>query len=333
MTIKSRKITRDPPGKIGLALGSGSARGGAHIGVIKALSDAGIRVDYVAGTSVGALVGAVFASGRINTLEDVILRLDWKGIIYFFDMVFPRSGLIDGNKIADFIRRHVEGKNIEDLTLPFCAVSTDLATGNEVVIKEGDIIEAVRASISVPGIFTPVRKGGMNLVDGGLVNPVPVNVVRQMGADFVIAVDLNHDIVGKKGVVNHSIFKSETVSSDRDVNSRLPVKGKILTALNRRVRAIDVPALSQIRQWMTRDQLPNIFEVLVTSINIMERQITATRLKTDPPDLLIQPKLGHLKFLEFHRAKEAILAGYEEAKSSIDLLFGRSGTLPLRDPS
>ena len=307
----------------GLALGSGSARGWAHIGVIQALAKAGIQIDYVAGTSIGAVVGAVYASGNIESLEDVVLQLDWKQIVYFFDVVFPKSGLIDGNKIADFIRSHVKERNIEDLPLPFCVVSTDLATGAEVVIREGDIIEAVRASISVPGIFTPVQKDDMVLVDGGLVNPIPVSAVREMGADFVIAVNLNHDIVGKKGINKPAISNPEDPASGTKVAESLTQRGKILDALNKRVRAIDIPALTQIKQWMVRDPMPNIFEVLMTSINIMEVQITATRLKADPPDLLIQPKLGHLRFLEFHRAKEAILEGYEETLSCIDLLRGK----------
>ena len=307
----------------GLALGSGSARGWAHIGVIQALAKAGIQIDYVAGTSIGAVVGAVYASGNIESLEDVVLQLDWKQIVYFFDVVFPKSGLIDGNKIADFIRSHVKERNIEDLPLPFCVVSTDLATGAEVVIREGDIIEAVRASISVPGIFTPVRKGDMVLVDGGLVNPIPVSAVREMGADFVIAVNLNHDIVGKKAINKPPISNPENPASGTKVVESLTQRCKILDALNKRVRAIDIPALTQIKQWMVRDPMPNIFEVLMTSINIMEVQITATRLKADPPDLLIQPKLGHLRFLEFHRAKEAILEGYEETLSCIDLLRGK----------
>lgn len=307
----------------GLALGSGSARGWAHIGVIQALAKAGIQIDYVAGTSIGAVVGAVYASGNIESLEDVVLQLDWKQIVYFFDVVFPKSGLIDGNKIADFIRSHVKERNIEDLPLPFCVVSTDLATGAEVVIREGDIIEAVRASISVPGIFTPVQKDDMVLVDGGLVNPIPVSAVREMGADFVIAVNLNHDIVGKKAINKPSISNPEDPASGTKGMESLTQRGKILDALNKRVRAIDIPALTQIKQWMARDPMPNIFEVLMTSINIMEVQITATRLKADPPDLLIQPKLGHLRFLEFHRAKEAILEGYEETLSCIELLRGK----------
>jgi len=303
-----------PAPKIGLALGSGSARGWAHIGVIKALTEAGIHVDYVAGTSVGAVVGAVYASGRIDSFKDVVLQLDWKKIASFLDVVFPKSGLIDGNRIAEFIRSHVGEKNIEDLSLPFCAVSTDLATGNEVVFQDGDIIEAVRASISVPGVFTPVRKSGAILVDGGLVNPVPVSVVREMGADLVIAVDLNHDIIDKKGLKKASITNSSALASNPGTMQGLTKGSKILDALNNRLETLDLAALTHIRQWMARDPMPNIFEVLMTSINIMETQITATRLKADPPEALIQPHLGHIRFLEFNRAEEAIVAGYEETK-------------------
>lgn len=323
----TRFLKRKPksPKKIGLALGSGSARGWAHIGVIRALTEAGIRVDCVAGTSIGALVGAVYASGNIDTLEEVVLELDWKQIAYFFDVVFPKSGLIDGKKVADFIRSHVEEINIEELALPFRAVSTDLATGREVVIKQGDIIQAVRASISVPGIFTPVRKEGAILVDGGLVNPVPVSVVRQMGADFVIAVDLNHDIVGKKGISKTSV-PNYIASAPATARGRSFIKGsKILGAMNKKFATYAFPALKQIKQWRSRDPLPNIFEVFMTSMNIMETQITVTRLKTDPPDLLIRPNLGHLTILEFNRAQEAIAEGYREAQTRVGPLIGKGG--------
>ena len=312
--IKRRQNIRK---KIGLALGSGSARGWAHIGAIRALRDAGIQLDYVAGTSIGALVGAVYASGDIDSLEEVVLKFDWKRIAHFFDVVFPKSGLIDGNKVADFVRTHVKEINIEELPVPFSAISTNLATGKEVVIQEGDIIEAVRASISVPGIFTPVRKNGTILVDGGLVNPVPVNVVRQMGADFVIAIDLNHDIVRKKGIGRTSVPNTTASAISEGVARSFIKKSKILDAINKRLETTTLPALKQIKEWRSKDPLPNVFEVLMSSINIIETQITAAKLKSDPPDLLIRPNLGHLTMLDFHRAQEAIAEGYRETRASL----------------
>lgn len=317
-----------PKGRIGLALGGGSSRGWAHIGAIKALTEAGIHIDYIAGTSIGAVVGASYASGKLANLEDVVLQLDWKQIVYLLDVVFPKSGMIDGNKIAEFIRSQVGVKLIEELPIPFAAVATDLATGREVVIKEGDIIEAVRASISVPGIFTPISKDDMILLDGGLVNPVPVSVARDMGADFVIAVDLNHDIVIKKGIGKYSISDSVSCPAETE-NGQSPAKENgILRALNAVFNHVDFSTFSIKKQWMSRDPSPNIFEVLLSSINIMEAQITATRLKTDPPDILICPPLGHIRFLEFNRAGEAIASGYEETKSRIDLFSqGTSGKI------
>jgi NTE family protein len=323
--IFRKKKRRVLPATVGLALGSGSARGWAHIGVIHALAEAGIRVDYVVGTSIGALVGAVYASGGIEALENIVLQLEWKQIAYFFDIVLPKSGLIDGKKVSAFIRSHVKGINIEELPIPFCAVATDLSTGKEVAIRNGDIIEAVRASISVPGIFTPVRKDGVILVDGGLANPVPVSITREMGADFIIAVDLNHDIVGKKGYRKTIVPGLDVPQSGKERETDGEKKIKIFEALNSRIAAADFPALTQIKQWMSKEPLPSIFEVLISSINIMETQITATRLRTDPPDLLIQPRLGHLKFLGFNRAKEAIACGYDEAKIQLTAMFEKGG--------
>jgi NTE family protein len=315
---------KDSGPKVGLALGSGSARGWAHIGVIQALTEAGIQVDYIAGTSMGALVGAVFASGNIATLKEVALQLDWKQILHFFDVVFPRSGLIDGKKVTDFMRNHVQRKNIEELRLPFSAVSTDLVTGQEVVIKEGDVIEAVRASISIPGIFTPVRKDSMILVDGGLVNPVPVSVVRSMGADFVIAVDLNKGLVGQKGNKKNYDTKLNHREVSKRNKSKLAEKTKIFNALNKKLGTLDLPAINSIKQWLERDPLPSIFEVFLASISIMETQITVTKLKTDPADLLIQPNLGYMKFLELNRAQEAIEVGYQETRAQIGPLLDSS---------
>ena len=296
--------------KIGLALGSGSARGWAHIGVIEALTEAGVEIDCVAGTSIGAVVGAVFASGNLDSLKEVVLQFDWKQILGFLDVVFPKSGLIDGKKVTDFLRHHMQEKAIGDLATPFCAVSTNLADGQEVVISKGDLIEAVRASISLPGIFTPVKKDGMVLIDGGLVDPVPVSVVRAMGADYVIAVDLNSDIVSKR----RSGKASPSVPSKRDPGAGLErIAGStVLAELNKKVAALRQQAMTQAGQWLSRDPMPNIFEVLQESIHIMEARITETRLRLDPPDLLIQPNLGHIRLMEFNRAQEAIDTGYRE---------------------
>jgi len=302
--------------KIGLVLGSGSARGWAHLGVIQALAEAGVRVDYVAGTSIGALVGAFYAAGKIETLRNTILELDRKQIALLFDMVLPKSGLIDGKKIADSVREHISEKNIEELSLPLCVICTDLNTGCEVNIQDGDIIEAIRASISVPGIFTPVKRNGAFLVDGGLVNPVPVNASRQMGADLVIAVDLNHDIVENRNTAHSKSRPTPPTKHGRFIVQNTLVRN-VIDTLNKRAGAPSASILAQIKQWMKKDPVPNIFEVLASSIYIMEMQITATRLKAEPPDILIQPKLGHIRFLDFHRAQEAIDEGYREARIQI----------------
>jgi len=302
------------PKNIGLALGSGSARRWAHIGVIRALADAGIEVKCIAGTSIGSLVGAAYALNKLDVLEDFARQLDWKQIVSFLDLTFPRSGLIEGKKITDFVRGHVREIDIEELPIRYCAVATDLTTGSEVVLNEGDLIDAIRASISVPGIFTAVQKNGSFLIDGGLVNPIPVSAVRNMGADYVIAVDLNADIAHKR-IANG--FATANPLLEKEVDQSSPPKWRIMQELTNRSNEFSSRTLSRIRQWVQRDPVPSIFDVLTTSINIMEAQITATRLTTDPPDLLIQPKLGHIRFLEYHRAQEAIEEGYREATAQL----------------
>ncbi len=305
---------------IGLALGSGSARGLAHIGVIRALEEAGIKIDLVAGTSIGALIGSVYAAGRLDAIERDYLAFDWKKIGYFFDVVFPRSGLIDGKKVADFVLNYISTKEIETLLKPFQAVATDIGTGDEIIFKEGDVVEAVRASIAAPGIFTPVRIGERILVDGGLVNPVPVSVVRAMGADRVIAVDLNHDIVmGKSPVYENDKNKKE----ENGFSERLSQLGgekyqAAMERINRRLESWENPALKHVKEWMNEEPLPNIFEVMLSSINIMENQITKNRLRIDSPDLLIRPALGSVRFMEFNRAEEIMSIGYEETKKQLE---------------
>lgn len=298
---------------VGLALGSGSARGLAHIGVIRAIEEAGIPIDCIAGTSIGALVGAVYAAGNLNSLAQAYSEFTWKKIAYFFDLTFPKSGLIDGKKITDFVRGYVNTKNIEDLRLPFLAVATDIDTGAEVHLTHGDVIDAVRASFSVPGIFTPTHHQGLVLVDGGLVNPVPVSALRKMGAKRTIAVDLNHDIISGKapGLATSHL---DTQAPDRTPPTKFQ---EAMDWLNFKLQSLDNPALKYVRNWWSEEPSPNIFELMLASINIMETRITSNCLQLDPPDLLIQPPLGHIRFLEFNRADEIIQIGYDEARKQL----------------
>ncbi len=308
--------------RTGLALGSGSARGLAHIGVIRALNEAGIPVHCVAGTSMGALIGAVYASGMLDPLEQVYLDFDWKKITALFDVTLPKSGLIDGRKVGNFVRQYVSDERVEELPIAFRAVATDVGNGEEVVIDSGDVIDAVRASISVPGIFTPVKYDGRILVDGGLVNPVPVSVTRAMGAEQVIAVDLNHEIVsGKSFEKKQTGNESEEHQWDKLKAHLSGIGGeryrKLMERITAGLQSYDNKALRQLRAWQAEDPLPNIFEVLLASINIMEAQITRARLHNEPPDILIQPPLGDIRFLEYNRAEEIITAGYEAAVETL----------------
>lgn len=181
------------PNAIGLALGSGGARGFAHLGVLRALREAGLEPGLVAGCSMGALVGLGAATGQVEDMIRFAQELDWrKALRYFVEARLPKSGLLDGGRVMEFIGRYCRGRRIEDLPMPYAAVATDLAKGAEAVLDTGPADEAVRASIAIPGLFTPVKRGRRYLVDGGLVNPVPVNVARRMGAAFVVAVDVTH---------------------------------------------------------------------------------------------------------------------------------------------
>jgi len=292
--------TQRIPRKAGLALGSGSARGLAHIGVLRAVNEAGIHVDAVAGTSMGALVGASFAAGKLDTLTTTFLALDWKRIAALLDPVFPRSGLIDGQKIADFVRTHAASEPIENLGIPFRAVATDMRSGDEVAIGTGDLIEAVRASIAVPGLFTPVRSNGRILVDGGLVNPVPVSAARAMGSTTIIAVDLNHDLVASR--LGHLQSPPTPAAA-----------GGAMKRILESLRSAGSPLLSQVSTWLEREPLPGIFEVLLASIYIMQARITQTMLEHDRPDIVIQPPLGSVRFMDFDRAEEIIEIGYRSA--------------------
>ena len=331
MTNKLIDRARGGRPKIGLALGSGSARGLAHLGVIRAIEEAGIEVDFIAGTSMGALIGAIYAAGKLDQLESAFQGFDWKKAASFFDVVLPKSGLLDGAKVSELVRAHIHADTIEMLAKPFAAVATDIVSGEEIIIRSGDVIEAVRASISVPGIFTPVRSNGRILVDGGLTNPVPVSAVRAMGADIVIAVDLNHEIIAGKNL-KPLLPAAKANSSTDSASALLPrwVRDYRLSMkdIRKKLLAGDNPAFAQFRKWISAEPLPSIFEVLLASINIMETRLTQTRISLDRPDVVIQPPLGHIRFMEFGRTEEIVAIGYEHARRQLnsggmDSLFAR----------
>jgi NTE family protein len=177
--------------RVGLALSSGAARGLAHVGVLEVLERNGIPIDLIAGTSIGAIVGAFYAAGKdISEIKKAVVNLNRRQMLSLADFTIPTRGFIKGRKITEWLKSVIGGTCFRDLKIPFACVATDISTGEEVVIKEGSVVAAVRASASMPVIFTPARLGGQFLVDGGLVNPIPVRILRDMGADFVIAVSV-----------------------------------------------------------------------------------------------------------------------------------------------
>jgi NTE family protein len=288
--------------KVGLALGSGSARGWAHIGVIKALRDMGIHPDIISGCSIGALVGGAYAAGHLDDLESWLRTLRRKDVLGFFDLNLSSGGLIAGDRLMNFFRDRVGDATIELLPIPFAAVATDLNTGREIWLRSGSLLDAVRASISLPGIFTPVRIDDRWLVDGGLLNPVPVSICRAMGADIVIAVNLNGGIVGKH--LSAGTAKSRNTSNALDADQ---APGTLAMRLKSSLKNSVDTMLSQV--WRSEDDAPGLFDVLASSLNIMQDRITRSRMAGDPPDILITPRLEHLGLLEFYRAAEAIEEG------------------------
>lgn len=288
--------TTDKP-KIGLALGGGSARGWAHIGVIRALADAGIVPDMVCGTSIGALVGAAYVDGDLDRFEQWTRSLTLQTVVGFLDFSIG-GGLIKGDKLIDFFRSHFVDVSISKLPLPFAAVATDLQTGREIWLQEGMVSDAVRASIALPGLFTPAEHEGRWLVDGGLVNPVPVSLCRAMGADLVIAVDLNSDIVGKHLRKARAVKAAETDES-------------MMARIQSGMASLGIAGAK------TSNSRPTMLDVLASSINIMQERITRSRLAGDPADVLITPRLAEFGLMEFHRAAIAIETGSRAAKQAL----------------
>ena len=279
--------------RLGIALGSGSARGWAHIGVLRTLHEAGIEPDIVCGTSIGAFVGAAYASGDLDKLEAWVGGLSRRDVLGFFDVSLA-GGLIKGAKLFDFAATSFLDDSFTDLDRPFGCVATDLATGREIWLREGSVADAVRASIALPGLFSPHLLNERFLVDGGLVNPVPVSLCRAMEAEVVIAVDLGMDM---------------------------------LTTLQRRN---GTPAVAgggwrnAVGRWFGREGevtvRPSLTDVVSNSIAIMQGRISRSRLAGEPADVLVTPRLAQLNLLDYHRAAEAIAAGRKATEHMLPLI-------------
>ena len=277
--------------KLGIALGGGSARGWAHIGVLRALAQEGVAPDFVAGCSMGAMVGAAFAAGRIEKLETWALSLDWKRIVKLLD-VGLRGGLIKGERLVEFFHGQFVECQFSELAVPFATVATDLASGREIWLREGKVSDAVRASCTVPGLFEPVLREGRYLIDGSIVNPVPVSLCRAMGADVVIAVSLSSEVCGRY-MRQHQGAAAPQDYQQRLINMLLPRHRDDLGA----VQAGDVPPQ------------PAMLETLLGAIDIMQARIARSRLAGEPPDVLLTPHLGQMGSYEYHRAAPAIDEG------------------------
>ncbi len=292
-----RSHPRTPP-KLGLALGGGVARGWAHIGVIRALTRAGIEPDIVCGTSIGALVGGCYLADRLDALEGWARSLSKRRLLSYLDFMVGGSGLLGGRRLAKLMNEHLHDVRIEDLRRTFVAVTGELATGHEVWLEHGPMAEAIQASYALPGVFGPRHMDGRWLIDGALVNPVPVSVCRAKGARVVIAVTLNADAFGK-GNLPERDFEREMAAQIGD-NRLIRTRGK------------SKPERLVMRQLFGREQgTLGIGTVLLGSLNIVMDRLSRSRMAGDPPDVLVTPQVGHRSLLDFDKAEELIALGEE----------------------
>lgn len=295
---KEKQGAVEPPDrlKIGLALGGGVARGFAHIGALKALNRNGIYPDIIAGTSIGALVGGCYLAGKLDEFEKWALSLNRRRILSYLDFRVRSAGLIGGERLQALLDNYFKDMKIEDLPRPFVAIATDLITGHEVWLRKGDFIQAMRASFALPGVFPPVDLNGRRLIDGALVNPVPVSACQSMGAFLTIAVDVNADLIGKSAkpgqgyhtVLGFDLFNNQDVAPEDQSLFR--------NTLTKRLFRREASG-------------PSLFGVMVSALVIIQDRLTRSRLAGDPPDVHVKPRLGHIGLLEFERAQEMIDEG------------------------
>jgi NTE family protein len=295
---------------IGLALGGGAARGFAHIGVMRTLAAHGIVPDVIVGTSIGAVVGGCYAASELDALEAWARGLSVRSVLSYLDINLSGSGLIRGTHLAKQLITGLKDTLIENLPTRFAAIATEFNTGHEIWLTRGRLADALQASYALPGIFPPVLVGGRWLVDGALVNPVPVSAARALGARLVIAVNLNADLFGRGTIIaSHGSDEADVeaaAAAAATPNSKSGIRGFFTRE----------PSLR--RQIVGRRGRPGIPTVMIEAFNVMQDRITRARLAGDPPDVLISPRLGSVGWFDFHRGKEAIDLGVEATERSLD---------------
>jgi NTE family protein len=294
---------------LGLALGGGAARGFAHIGIMRTLLANGIVPDVVVGTSIGAAVGGAYAADRLDALEDWARSLQGvRNILGYLDIRLDGSGLIGGEKLASRLEKAIGETLIEDLPMKYASVATEIRTGHEIWLTRGRLVEAMRASYALPGIFSPVMVGDRWLVDGALVNPVPVSAARALGAEIVIAVNLSTDI----------FTHSTTIHAHGTMPAPVAAPVAEETPAKRRFPRIFSPEKTVKREFFGSVGRPGISSVMVDAFNIMQDRITRARLAGDPPDLLITPRVGQFGWFDFHRAEDLIAHGARAAERALE---------------
>ncbi|UAA40878.1 patatin-like phospholipase family protein [Paraneptunicella aestuarii] len=312
--------------KLGIVLGSGAARGWAHIGIIKELMSMGIKPHVVTGTSIGSLVGAALASGRMAELEEWVRGLTNWQVLGLLDWGLGKGGLVSGQRVFEKVADTLGGLTFADLEIPFGAVATNLQTGRETWLMEGELKAAIRCSCAIPGLMAPAYHNGQWLVDGATVNPIPVSMCRALGADFVIAIDLNsdkpHHRIARNGIkkveppVPEEVFEMPIVDSmavaGHDMHEEKNPFAKLLSHSKE--------YLQQFSDKQHAEKAPGVFAVMSGCIDIMQDRITRSRLAGEPPDILLQPKVGRYGIMEFHRAEELIAEGQKCVQASKSIL-------------
>jgi NTE family protein len=323
-----KPIPREETPGLALALGGGVARGWAHIGVVRALMRAGIVPDMVAGTSIGAIVGGCYLAGKLDAVETWARSVNRLKAVGFLDFRMGRPGLIGGERLARELRRYLGHTRIEDLPAPFVAVATDLATGHEVWLRRGSLVEVLRASFAVPGVFPPMDMDGRWLVDGALVNPVPVSVCVAAGARMVIGVNVNGE-VGRRVRRPGAILQSASAFDEEAVVEAAMTAEKE----QRGFPVLGVGLAGLMRQVFRRDpNTPSLLGVMVSSLGIVLDRATRSRLAADPPDIHIAPRVGHIGLAEFDRAEELIARGQQAAEAAIPDIKEAMAALGLTGP-